>query len=133
MGEIHKKIILEGTECTVEVNALIDTGASDTIISKDIADKIGYEYIEPKDFTVAKKGEILTGAIIELKSMNIVGCIRPKPRVSYAKGLSEEMVLGTNTLQEMGIIIDMERDDITIKECKLKGKIPILTAIKKEE
>jgi len=105
---VEGKIILRGDK-DIEVDALFDTGASRSVISKDLADKIK-RFIELPEKEKYKMGVAKEGITIEIIGKcntiaNIVGCEAPVTTFEVTDGLPKgrDLIIGRPQLDEWGI------------------------------
>jgi predicted aspartyl protease len=118
MGHVVARVLLKGFKNSVELNALVDTGASITIIDKDLADFIGVEYTSRERTLVTASGEVLRGRVAVIREFIIEGEFLDYERVLVVNfnenvkkilrgiGVSDLVILGLTTAESAGFIPD---------------------------
>ncbi|MEW6096000.1 MAG: 2-C-methyl-D-erythritol 4-phosphate cytidylyltransferase [bacterium] len=123
MGLIYKKITIGGDKGEMAVNALFDTGASESFIHENIANQIAttLKLHLPRRFELGKGTMLVdtsTGVLdVIVNGANLFGAFL------VAKELSEEAILGADFLQRWKISIDIEKEELLIDEKALKLKL----------
>lgn len=115
MAVIQKKIKLKGSKGSKEVEAIFDSGATYSCIQPELADKLGN--IEPlpeiMDFTTAKQGEKLQAKEAIRLNFYLNG-YRFSDEFMLIPNLSEEVIIGTKTLQAGRMKLNFETDEVVI-------------------
>ena len=113
MGIIRRKVWLSGLKGRVQVNALFDTGSTDSLVREDLAGKIGpfSELEEPKTFhairdTFKVREAIFAGLKIGRHKMGVAPAI--------VAGLTEELIIGTDVMQRYNIKLEPKRHRIIL-------------------
>ena len=124
MGMVSKRIRIRGDRGIVVVNALFDTGASKSLIRRDIALKVGRLLKAPTGWTFQLgdgKGRLKTneivGLLFQLKGVSII-----HPFV-VARNLSEEVIIGTDLMQLWKIRPDPVSEDVVIDKKLIQLKL----------
>lgn len=117
MGLIIKEIEIQGDKGKVPVKALFDTGSSNSLIKREIADKIAtiLKLPTPKEFLLGD-GE---GRIKAEESIVIDIFIKDVVVFYYAivvDKLAEEFIIGADMMQRWKIKLDLEKEDVIIDE-----------------
>jgi len=119
MGTIIKKVKLFGDKGERELNALFDSGSNKTTIKESIAKEIStiieLPPVEIQEATKTTKKK--TKNTVMLLQMN--GCNIPI-RVLVMKDLTEDFLIGTETMQNWKIKLNFEKDEVDIGECKIR-------------
>jgi hypothetical protein len=124
MGLIQKKLILEGDKGKQEVVALFDTGASASFIRKDIAKDVATIVKLPTAWTFVQgdgKHEITINNCINVNLT--VNEITVFQQILVADELSEELIIGADTMQRWKIRLDPEKEDVIIDKKALELKL----------
>lgn len=122
MGLIYKEVELIGVKGHKSLQALFDTGSSESFVRKDIAEEITslIKLSEPKIFETAL-GKIQTQlAIIPDISLN---GYRLFWTLIVVDGLTEELILGADFFQRWKIRLDPETENIIWNPKALKLKL----------
>lgn len=113
MRTVSKKLRIRGDRGTVLVEALFDTGASKSLIRRDVALKAGRLLKAPTPWTFQLgdgKGRLKTdemvGLFFRLKGVPIAHAF------IVARNLSEEVIIGTDVMQFWKIRPDPAREDV---------------------
>jgi 2-C-methyl-D-erythritol 4-phosphate cytidylyltransferase len=122
MGLIYKKVTIGGDKGEMEVEALFDSGASESFICEDVANQIAttLKLHLPRRFELGK-GTILvdtaTGVLdVMVNGTSLFG------HFLVVKGLSDDVILGADFLQRWKINLDPEKERILIDKKALKLK-----------
>lgn len=124
MGMVCKRIRIRGNQGTVPVEALFDTGASKSLIRRDIALKVARPLRAPTPWTFQLgdgKGRLKTnemvGLFFQLKGVPIAHTF------IVARNLSGQMIIGTDLMQFWKIRPDPVREDIIIEKKLIQLKL----------
>ena len=102
MGHVFTDVYLEGLESSEKVRMLVDTGATLTVISSELAQRLGVPKLKPRKVKLANGIEVNAEAgIINIK---ING--REAPTAVLIMG--EEPLLGVETLETLGLKVNPE-------------------------
>ncbi|MEW6680611.1 MAG: retropepsin-like aspartic protease [bacterium] len=115
MGLLVENLKIAGNKGEDEVACLFDTGSSETLIREDVARKIVtiVELPHAVEFKMADGETILTSRKAVYLSITINGCEILEPAIVVEK-LSDEMIIGAETMQRRKIKLDLEKEKITI-------------------
>lgn len=112
MGMVSKRIHIRGSRGTAVVEALFDTGASKSLIRRDIAVKLGGLLRAPTPWTFQLgdgkgklKADEMVGLFFELKGVPIAHTF------IVARRRSDEVIIGTDLMQFWKIRPDPVRED----------------------
>ena len=124
MGMVSKTIRVRGDRGAVSVEALFDTGASKSLIRRDIALKVATPLRAPTAWTFQLgdgKGRLKTnemvGLFFQLKGVPIAHTF------IVARYLSDEAIIGTDLMQFWRIRPDPVREDIIIDKKLIQLKL----------
>ena len=130
MGMVSKRIRLRGERGAATVNALFDTGASKSLIRRDIALKVArlLRAQTPWIFQLGDgKGKLKTsemvGLVFQLKGVSIVHTF------IVARNLSEEVIIGTDLMQFWKVKPDPVREDVVIDKKLIQLKLVHLSRL----
>ncbi|MCC6027044.1 MAG: retropepsin-like domain-containing protein [Archaeoglobus sp.] len=115
MVKVEKRIKVHKNGKAVEALALFDTGSRRSYISKELAEKVGYEpYKEPKKVPLAVKGKFANVIGRTTVFLEIEGYVLPEEEtVGVIKDLAVDAIIGSNIMESYGIYI--ENDEIKFK------------------
>jgi len=124
MGLIVKRLIVEGDKGKKDVAALFDSGASASFIRKDIAKNVASIVKLPTTYKFMQgdgKHEIVIqhGVMINLT----INDITVFQSLLVADQLSEELIVGADTMQHWKIKLDPENEDVMIDKKVLELKL----------
>jgi len=123
MGEIFEKVRLVGSRGEVEVKALFDSGATYSFVRRDVAERVAnIEALpEPMRFATAKSGEVVEVREAIRANFYIDG-VRYSDEFLVLERMSEELIIGANTMQAWGIKLNMEQErvELTRRDYKLR-------------
>ena len=115
MGLIIKQLILEGDKGKKDIAALFDSGASASFIRRDVAKNLATIVRFPKSWRFVQgdgKNEIIIQESIMVHlTINDVTVFQ---QILVANELSEELIIGADTMQHWKIRLDPENEDVII-------------------
>ncbi len=124
MGLIIKKITVEGDKGKTTISTLFDTGASASFIRRDIAKNIATIVKLPTSYKFVQgdgKHEITVQNCINVNlTINDVTVFQ---QILVTDELSEELIIGADTLQHWKIKLDPEHEDVIIDKKVLELKL----------
>jgi predicted aspartyl protease len=125
MGMIIQDIEIIGDKGRSKAKTLLDSGASDSVIRKDVAEKITTFIKLPKplkfvlgDGKSTMKSEYFSGISFILK-----GYTFPAQRVLIVDKLEEDLILGVDVFQRWKLKLDFEKEDVIIDKEMLKMRL----------
>ena len=124
MGMVSKRIRIRGDRGAAFVEALFDTGASKSLIRRDIATKIARLLRAPTPWTFQLgdgKGRLksneMVGLFFQLKGVPIAHTF------IVARYLSDEVIIGTDLMQFWKVRPDPVREDVIIDKKLIQLKL----------
>ena len=116
MGRIYEEVELIGFKKTKVVKALFDTGASRGLIHPETVKELGVVYTgwEPEIKTADNR--FVRVKELELKAIRVFGYERPKPRLYEVSELPEEVIIGLDMMQELGVVIEVREERAYLKK-----------------
>ncbi|MBI4561416.1 MAG: retroviral-like aspartic protease [Candidatus Rokubacteria bacterium] len=121
---VSKRIRIRGDRGTAVVEALFDTGASKSLIRRDIALKVARLLRAPTPWTFRLgdgrgklKASEMAGLFLQLKGVPIAHTF------IVARHLSEEAIIGTDLMQFWKVRPDPIREDIIIDKKLIQLKL----------
>ena len=134
MGLIMKQLKIEGDKGSDEASTLFDTGATSSFMRREKAEKVATILPLPhtKRFELADAGkaiEVTEGIRIDF----IIDGTTLSDEVFVVDNLSEEFIIGANTLQKWRIKLDLENDKVIIDEKAVKMKLVTIASVRGEE
>ena len=117
MGVIVNRIKLAGSKGEKKADALYDTGASFSFISRSLASKLAHieKLPSPLSFETAKEGETVTVNEAVRLDFYIEG-IRLSDEFFVSDTLSEEVIIGAKTMQAWRLKLDFEQDRVIVDQ-----------------
>jgi hypothetical protein len=117
MGVIINRVKLSGMKGEKEVDALYGSGASFSFINKNTAAALGHIEPLPKplEFETAREGDKILVKERTLLDFYIEG-IRLSDEFLIAEQLSEEVIIGTATMQKWRLKLDFENDRVIVDQ-----------------
>jgi len=117
MGDIVKKLEIQGDKGKADGTVLFDTGASRSLVRRDFVAKIATLHRSPYPYTFRLgdgKGRLkvdeFVALFIKLKGVTIFH------QFLVAKNLAEEMVLGSDAMQLWKIELVPEKEDVRVRK-----------------
>lgn len=117
MGVIINKVKLVGSKGEKKTDALFDSGASFSFITKELAQKLGLvdKLPEPLKFETAREGDKIE--VKEVVRLNFyIDGIRLSDEFLVGEGLSEDVIIGAKTLQAWRLKLDFEEDRVIVDQ-----------------
>ncbi len=115
MGLIIKNLKIRGNEREGRVACLFDTGCSENLIREDVAKRFGtvISLVRPVEFRMADGEAVLEAKKAAILFISIDGCEIIEKALVVEK-LSDEMLIGTETMQVRKIKLDLENEKVTM-------------------
>lgn len=115
---VTSDIVLVVQKRRVEIEALFDTGATRSFVSRELAEKLGYtRYEEPKEVLLAVKDKkaFIIGELVS--RVQILGYELPLSHVfGVLEELSHDVVVGMDLMEPYEIIVDAKEGKISFKK-----------------
>lgn len=117
MGVIVNRVKLVGSKGEKKVDALYDSGASLSFITKKLAEKLGNidKLPKPMEFETAKEGDKIEVKERVALDFYIEG-IRLSDEFMIAESLSEDVIIGAKTMQAWRLKLDFEEDRVLVDQ-----------------
>ena len=115
MSIIQKEITLVGSKGSQKVNALFDSGATYSMTSKNIGEKIAnLEMLpEPMVFETATEEEYVQ--VEQRIAINFyIEIYRLSDEFLIADNITEDVIIGASTMQKWRLKLDFENDDVIV-------------------
>jgi predicted aspartyl protease len=117
MGTIREKIELIGTRKRKKITALFDTGACRNYIRKmledgDRTEDIGFHIFEGIHRAILANGDIAVGEKVRFKIIRIKGISFKEPEFVIMENLIEDMIIGVDLMQKLGLTLDPSNEKI---------------------
>lgn len=120
MGLIVKELGVAGDKGQRKLRVLFDTGASVSLIRKDLAQELATLLSLPQPVRIemgdGHLAEAREGAMLHIG----IGSVTIWDAVIALDTLTEEFILGARTMQKWGIKLDTEREEILVDEDKVR-------------
>ncbi len=124
MGMVSKRIRIQGDRGAVLAEALFDTGASKSLIRRDVALKVARLLRAPTPWTFQLgdgrgrlKSNEMVGLLFRLKGVPIAHTF------IVARHLSEEVIIGTDLMEFWKVRPDPVREDVVIDRKLIQLKL----------
>ena len=124
MGMVVKRIRLRGDKGSASVLALFDTGASKSLVRRDVATKLATLLKAPRPWTFQLgdgrgrlKADEMAGLFFQLHGVPIAHTF------IVARHLADEVVIGTDLMQFWKIRPDPVREDVVIDKRLIKLRL----------
>ncbi len=120
MGIIKKELTISGDKGEKNIEALFDTGASASLVKKDVCEKIATVLCSPYPFvfTLGNNSKITikntTTLFVDLKGYKLAHIFLVYEDLPY------ELIIGADFLQRWKIKLDMEKEEFIIDEEALR-------------
>ncbi len=121
MSVLEKEILLIGAKDRRRCLALFDSGASYSIIRRDLAESLQplSPLADPDDwvFETARAGQVIRAAFTVTLSFRFDdSAARFSDLFVVFDECSEEVIIGAKTLQSCGIVLDFENEEIRYRK-----------------
>ncbi|MDT7892922.1 MAG: retropepsin-like aspartic protease [Armatimonadota bacterium] len=115
MGILVKQVTLRGDKGQVELDGMFDTGATYSVIRKDIAEQIAtvIPLDEPIVLRTAEQGRQLTVTHRVVLTIWLNG-YRLSDEFLVLEGLSRPVLIGAATMQKWRIRLDMANEEVIV-------------------
>lgn len=125
MGMIIKHLKIVGDKGESEALTLFDSGASDSVIRKDVAQKVATIIRLRAPVTFVLRDDITTteaeyGALIDFV---LKDSLFPAQRVFVVEKLEEDLILGADAFQRWKLKLDFEHEDVIFDKSALKLRL----------
>ncbi len=121
MGQIEKKLSVKGDKDKKDVNILFDSGATHSVIRKDIAEELFSinRFTEPEEVGTAKKGGRMQSIGTVAFHTRLDNC-EITDQALVVDELRSEMIIGASTLQkyEIKMLFDGDNPRLDLTECR---------------
>ena len=129
MGVLVKEIEIIGDKGKAKVKALFDSGATDSLIRKDIAEKVATLLRMPQSLVfILGDGEtqIQSDCSTDLQFI-INNSLIPGWRFYVVDKMEEEIVIGADAFQRWKFKLDFEKEDVIIDKEALRLRLVMIT------
>jgi hypothetical protein len=115
MVKVERRVRVHRDGRVLEALALFDTGSRRSYLSKEFAERVGYEpYKEPKKVPLAVKGKFANVIGRTTVFLEVEGYVLPEEEaVGVIEDLAVDAIIGLNIMESYGIYI--ENDEIKFK------------------
>lgn len=115
MGRIREEVELVGERKSKKIKALFDSGANRCFLRPNIIEEIGGKYTGWEPIIKIADGKHVKVKEVELNSVKVLESERPYARIYALEGLPEEMLIGQDAMQELGVILEMREEKAMLK------------------
>ena len=125
MGSIWRDIKVTGTRKSKLIQALFDSGSysnfirSESVYDGETPDDIGFHIFEGTKEAILADGRTTPADMIRFREIDIEGMKIIEPRFLVMKNLSWDVIIGTELMQQLGIILDMHSDKILLHKKRI--------------
>ena len=121
MGSVIEEVNIVGTLKAKNIKALFDTGATSNYIRKqlldgDTVDAIGFDTYEGERNIRLGDASITKGEVIRFKELVIEDLSEKEPKFIVMENLSDEVIIGVDSMQRLGISPDPLSEKISIRK-----------------
>jgi predicted aspartyl protease len=121
LGSVREEVKIVGTLKTKNMTALFDTGATSNYIRKqlldgDTVDAIGFDTFEGERNILLADASIIKGEGIRFKELVIKDLSEKEPKFIMMENLSDEVIIGVDSMQRLGITPDPLSEKISIRK-----------------
>ena len=131
-NEMNNNIRIED----IKINAIIDTEATKSIITKGLMDELGYKIDKLSDIVIINTDGTKSRSLGKIINMELtLGEMNTTMTMEVIKSTNRTLILGNNWLKKINANIDYEKGELNIKRRKGNVNIPveILKRIEKDE
>jgi len=120
MGTIKEEIEIIGTRKSKKISALFDSGAYRNYIRKefedgDRAEDIGFHVFEGTHRAILANGDIAMGERVRFKEIRVKERCVNEPSFVIMENLIEDVIIGVELMQKLGVTLDLPNEKICIK------------------
>lgn len=120
MGTIREVIEIIGTRKSKKISALFDSGAYRNYIKMELedgdrAEDIGFHIFEGTHRAILANGDIAVGERVRFKEISIKERSVKEPSFVIMESLIEDIIIGVELMQELGITLDPPNEKIGIR------------------
>jgi len=120
MGVIKEVVEIVGTRKSKKISALFDSGAYRNYIKKELEDgnrveDIGFHIFEGAHSAILANGNIAVGERVRFKEIRIKERSAKEPRFVIMEDLIEDVIIGVELMQKLGITLDPLDEKIGIR------------------
>jgi len=125
MGIIMKEVEIAGDKGRKIVMSLFDSGASCSVIRKDVAEEVStiLKIPTPFEFILGDGETTLRADYVTFVEFTLKGYRYPPQRVIVVDKLEEELIFGVDTLQMWKIKLDFVNEDVVIDKSVLRLRL----------
>lgn len=125
MGLILKELEIAADRGKTSAKTLFDTGASISLIRKNVAEKVATVLRMPHsiDLIMGDGKSTLHAEWLTFIQFSLKGSIFPPQRVVVVDELEEDLIIGTDILQTWKIKLDLEHEDFIIDKSILRLRL----------
>ena len=125
MGIIIKEVEIIGDKGKGKAKILFDSGATNSLIRRDIAEKISSltKWSEPVDFTLGDGKTVVKSEFYTALQININGNKIPGQLFHVVENIEEELILGADAFQRWKFKLDFEKEDVIIDKNVLRLRL----------
>lgn len=125
MGVLIKELEIIGDKGRSKAKTLFDSGASDSVIRKDVAQKVAsfLRLSEPVDFVLGDGKITMTSQYFTGISFVLKECTFPAQRVLIVDELEDEFILGVDAFQRWKFRLDFEHEDVIFDKSVLRMRL----------
>lgn len=123
MGIIEQRLKIKGDLDSKDLDVMFDSGASMSVIRKDIAKKIcGINYFDKPKTMILADGKTKIKAIGTCDFITEIDGCEIDDNMRVVDNLSKDMIIGASTLQKHKIkmIFDEKGDRLDLSECRTR-------------
>lgn len=125
MGVLIKELEIIGDKGRSKAKTLFDSGASDSVIRKDVAQKVAsfLRLSEPVDFVLGDGKITMTSQYFTGISFVLKECTFPAQRVLIVDELEDEFILGVDAFERWKFRLDFEHEDVIFDKSVLRMRL----------
>ena len=122
---IIKEIEIIGDKGKTRARTLFNSGASNSIIRRDIAEGIAtlIKHPKPLEFVLGDGKSIIRAEYFTLIDFVVKGTTFSVNKVAVSKDLEDDLIIGADGLQRWKIKLDMEGEDLIIDKSVLRFRL----------
>lgn len=121
MTYIKKEIEIIGARESINLNAMFDTGAQKNYLpckfknGMNAEDLVYNEFLGKEQIKLGNNTRV-SGYFVKYDCLKLLGKQIKNPEFVLLQDLNHDAIIGNNLMQELKLVLDMEKSEITIKE-----------------
>jgi predicted aspartyl protease len=118
MGRVEEEIEVCGTKGSKKVIAIFDSGSTRCLVNPDLVESVGGEYTGYEPVVKLADGREVKVKEVEFSYIEVLGYRRIRARAFALEGLLEQMLIGQDIMQELGVTLKVREEKVVLERGK---------------